>query len=346
MREVFAELLGRLNEGYRAALVSEYDGAGVARSLVCESEREAWNSLERGKECVSLSSADGKLTLTEWYASRPRLVILGGGHIALPLSHIGARLGFRVLVYDDRPSFAHAARFPDAEAVVCESFDMLTKRVPIQKNDAVVIVTRGHRHDRLCLQSILDGGEFPRYLGMMGSRRRVAIVKKQLEAETGETEKLARLHSPIGLAIGAVTPEEIAISIFAELIQELRLGSGEASGGDPRKPWQCVTPDMQLLAWLAEGRTEKAALATVVHTQGSTPREIGAKMAILESGGSIGSIGGGCAEAEVMKKARECMQNGGHCLVDIDLTDAAEEDGMVCGGAMKVLVEALACPLP
>jgi len=95
-----------------------------------------------------------------------------------------------------------------------------------------------------------------------------------------------------------------------------------------------------LLIWLAKNHTERIAIATVVGTEGSTPRETGAKMAILPHGQVIGSIGGGCAEAEVMQKAINIIRNGGYFLQTIDLTDAAEEDGMVCGGTMKILIEA------
>jgi len=339
MREIFEQLLENLNNGHQTAMLSEYHASGVKRSLVFEEEHEALNAIEGSEDGFILTHKDGGLVMVEHYLLKPRLIVLGGGHIALPLSRIGAVLGFRVIVFDDRPSFANTARFPEAEAVICDSFDNAAERLKINKNDYVIIVTRGHRHDSLCLSSILRG-DFPRYTGMIGSRRRVAIVKKQLEDETGETEKLSRLHAPIGLAIGAVTPEEIAVSILAEVIKCMRLESPDPDGA-AQKPRRFISPDIDLFAWLAESRAEKAALATVVKTEGSTPRETGAKMAILPHGQTIGSIGGGCAEAEVMQKAIDIIRDGGHCIIDIDLTDSAEEDGMVCGGVMKVLIEAV-----
>ena len=176
-------------------------------------------------------------------------------------------------------------------------------------------------------------------MGMIGSRRRVAIVKKQLEEETGQTEALTRLHAPIGLPIGAVTPEEIAISILAEVIKEMRLG-GSDSKSSALNPRQYINPDMDLFSWLANGAQTRTAIATVISTEGSAPREAGAKMAILPHGQTIGSIGGGCSEAEVMRKAIDIIRDGGYSLIDIDMTDSAEEDGMVCGGMMKVMIEA------
>ncbi|MCL2025191.1 MAG: XdhC family protein [Leptospirales bacterium] len=340
MREVFEQLFENLNGGRRVAVVSEYHDSGIKRSLVYEDDHEAWNGLVQGNDAIYLTHKDGRPVLIEHYSTKPRLIILGGGHIALPLSHIGASLGFRVVVFDDRPAFANETRFPDAETVICDSFDNVKERIKVNENDYVIIVTRGHRHDSLCLHGILKG-EFPRYVGMIGSRRRVDIVKKQLAEETSEIEKLSRLHAPIGLAIGAVTPVEIAISILAEVIKNLRLGPSNMDSTVPLKPWKFINPDMELLEWLAKERTEMAAIATVVATQGSTPRETGAKMIILPHGRIFGSIGGGCAEADVMQKAIDIIRDGGHYMIDIDLTDTAEEDGMVCGGSMKVLIEAV-----
>jgi xanthine dehydrogenase accessory factor len=335
MSEVWRGLLESLDGGRTAAVVTEYNDDGVKRSLVREDDHAAWNGLGQAEDGIGLARGGGGYVMTECYAPKPRLIIFGGGHIALPLCDIGAMLGFSVMVFDDRPSFVNEARFPSAEAVICDSFDNVTRHISVNKSDYVVIVTRGHRHDSQCLRRILEG-EFPRYAGMIGSRRRVAVVKKQIEDEIGESEKLARLHAPIGLAIGALTPEEIAVSILAEVISEMRLGSA----GDPSAPREFICPDMELLTWLAKN-TERAAIATVVETDGSTPREAGAKMAILPHGQTIGSIGGGCAEADVTLKAADIIRDGGYCVIDIDLTDTAEEDGMACGGVMKVLLEAL-----
>ena len=276
--------------------------------------------------------------MVEYYSPKPRLIVLGGGHIAVPLCQIGAILGFHIVVYDDRPSFANKERFPNAETVICDSFEHVANRANISKNDCVVIVTRGHLHDGLCLRNILEG-VFPRYVGMIGSRRRVAIVKKQLEEETGKIESLSRLHAPVGLSIGAETPEEIAISIIAEIVKELRLDKPSVDASNRKNSQRFNSIDFELFSWLSGEVEETAALVTVLYTEGSTPRETGAKMAVLSHGRTIGSIGGGCAEAEVIQKSINIIRDGGHCLMNVDLTDSAEDDGMVCGGTMKVLIE-------
>jgi xanthine dehydrogenase accessory factor len=174
---------------------------------------------------------------------------------------------------------------------------------------------------------------------MIGSRRRVAIVRKKMREEGFDPELIERLHSPIGLAIGAVTPEEIVISILAEVVKERRMKFTWDDGGSASARTGESDSDMELFEWLACGDSEAGALVTVISTDGSTPREAGAKMVVKAGGDMIGTIGGGCAEAEVLRDARDIIQNGGHMFKTIDMTDSAEEDGMVCGGKMIVLIE-------
>lgn len=339
MENIYKQLSQYIKEGKKAALISEYTNSGILKSIVSEENKILWNNLENNGECLTVSEENDKITMAEYCAPKPRLIILGGGHIALPLCSFGSQLGFDITVFDDRLSFANAGRFPSADNVICDSFTNIEKRLKIRKTDYIVIVTRGHRHDVLCLRSILEG-ESPYYLGMIGSKRRIGIIRKQLSEETGEADKLDKLHAPIGLSIGAVTPEEIAVSILAEIIQKKRLGVQVQS--EPSKKADLEnSPDMELLEWLSENNEEGYALATIISTNGSTPREKGAKMAILKNGQIVGSIGGGCAEAEVIRRALTVMEKQNYCIMDIDMTDSAEEDGMVCGGNMKVLVEAL-----
>jgi xanthine dehydrogenase accessory factor len=182
---------------------------------------DAWREEWESPHVVALEK---ETTIIERFMPKLRLIILGGGHIAAPLATIGSLLNFDVTVFDDRPSFADRARFPTAREVICDSFDRVMPRVAICKRDAVVIVTRGHRHDQDCLRGILNReiSDFPDYVGMIGSRRRAAIVRRQMEEEGFNPELVARLHSPIGLAINAVSPEEIALSIMAEIVKERR----------------------------------------------------------------------------------------------------------------------------
>jgi xanthine dehydrogenase accessory factor len=246
-------------------------------------------------------------------------------------------LKFRVTVFDDRPSFADRTRFPGASEVICESFGRLSQRLTFRADDYAVILTRGHRHDVECLRSVLSGGESPCYLGMIGSRRRAAVVRRQMAEEGFARERVGRLRSPVGLDIGAVTPEEIAVSILAEAVQVKR------ESEHARRNRECYA-DMPLIETLAayggpEESEGRMAVVTVLSAEGSTPREAGAKMAVRYDGSSVGSIGGGCAEADVIRDARDVLLKGGYRFKAIDMTDG--EDGMACGGRMRVLIEAM-----
>jgi len=152
----------------------------------------------------------------------PEILILGGGHIAVPLVKIASLLGFRVIVVDDRPEFANKDRFPEADLVICNSFEQALAGLDIGPGTYSVIVTRGHEHDRDCLKMIIK--QPAAYIGMIGSRRKVKAVMDQLAEEGIPTEKLAAVFSPIGLDIGAETPEEIAVSIMAEVVNLYRGG--------------------------------------------------------------------------------------------------------------------------
>ena len=333
MTQPYHTILTRLESGQGSLLVSHYGPEGIERTLATESTDD--NITESGLRFTE----DGKtLTLVEQFLPRPRLIILGGGHIALPLFAIGDMMGFEVWVYDDRPGFANPARFPAAHRVICDDFTHMRERLALRRRDYVTVLTRGHQHDIFCLRALLDGeGEVPHYVGMIGSKRRIAIVKAEVAEATGRANLLDGLYAPIGLPIGSVTPEEIALSIMAEVIGVKRLGRD----GTRRKVPQEGGVDPQLFRWLAAQKEESAALVTIVATRGSTPRETGAKMAVTATGKTIGSIGGGCAEAEVIIRARNVMDTGGYHLMEIDLADSAEEDGMVCGGVMTVLIEAV-----
>ena len=127
-----------------------------------------------------------------------------------------ASLGFRPVVYDDRPEFADPALFPKAEKTLCGDFARLSEQVTVTPEDYVVVMTRGHQADYEVLTQVLRSGA--KYLGCIGSKRKLALCRERLLAAGFTDEEYARLHAPIGLAIGAQTPEEIAVSVAAEMI--------------------------------------------------------------------------------------------------------------------------------
>lgn len=151
-----------------------------------------------------------------------RLVIVGAGHIARPLSAMASRLGYAVFVLDDRSQYARREYFPDAVQVVAGAYEKELPSLVQAPLTSVVLVTRGHKHDQDCLRLIVN--ESLEYLGMIGSQRRINAVFEELVEEGISPEKLASVRAPIGLEIGAQTPAEIAVSIVAEMIKQRRLG--------------------------------------------------------------------------------------------------------------------------
>ncbi len=152
------------------------------------------------------------------------LVVVGGGHIGLSLATIGAHVGFSVTVVDDRQMYANPERFPMADHVFAGDLTEVLRDLNIGTNTYVVLVSRGHKQDEVALRSVV--GSKAAYVGMIGSRRRVATVLRHLAEEGFDVDALERVHTPIGIDIGAETPEEIAVSILAEVVLVRRGGSG------------------------------------------------------------------------------------------------------------------------
>jgi xanthine dehydrogenase accessory factor len=152
------------------------------------------------------------------------LLIVGGGHIGKAMATIGDLCGFSVVVVDDRPDYASPERFPEADRVIYGDFAEVLREFPIGLNTYIVTVTRGHRQDEMALRQVAESSAA--YVGMIGSRRRVAAVLQHLIDDGLDLEAVARVHTPIGLDIGAETPEEIAVAIMGEVIQARRGGSG------------------------------------------------------------------------------------------------------------------------
>ena len=274
-----------------------------------------------------------------WEAAEPfypreRLIVLGGGHVALPVVTLGAMAGFQVVVVDDRSSFANTQRFPAASQVICDEFTSAIAKLEIKPSDYVVVITRGHRCDADCLRVLCKGVE-PAYLGMMGSSRRVAIVKQRMISEGYDADRLNRMHSPIGLRIGALTPEELAICILGEIIKVKRLERKSTRQGG------CSDLDYDVLETLAKEEGVPKAVLTVLQTDGSSPRGAGAKMIVYRDGRILGSIGGGCPEAEALTAARKLIGTGKYQVIHLDMTADGSEGGeeAVCGGVMDVLAE-------
>ena len=159
----------------------------------------------------------------------PELYIIGAGHVGSQLAALAQVVGFHVHIVDDREKFANRERFPDATEVVADDIPTWLARTELAPHAYVVIVTRGHTNDLEALRALAP--RELRYLGLIGSRAKVARIYEALQTDGMDPATLAHVHAPIGLDIGAVTPQEIAVSILAELIavKHGRLGSRDAA---------------------------------------------------------------------------------------------------------------------
>ena len=206
---------------FKVLLTAEGEVVGPgSESAHIEELREQWRRLPpAATRLVAREGAVGApRVLLESVAPAARLVIFGGGHLSGEIVPLAKRVHFHVTVVDDRPIFANRDRFPEADEVLMSEFEDAFERLAIDDNTFVVIVTRGHLHDRLCLEKSLATDAA--YIGMIGSKAKIKKTYDALVEEGVARERLERVHSPIGLFIHARLPEEIAVSIVAELIEE------------------------------------------------------------------------------------------------------------------------------
>ncbi|MDO8616650.1 MAG: XdhC/CoxI family protein [Dehalococcoidia bacterium] len=192
---------------------------------------------------LEAAGRDSYQVMLEVHERPATLLVIGGGHVGKALSVIGDLCGFSVAIVDDRPEYANRERFPEAADVVCGRFEEVLRDYPIDAGTYIVCVTRGHKHDEESLRRVV--GSPAAYVGMIGSKRRVGAVLQHLVEDGADPQAVARVHTPIGLDIGAETPEEIAVAIMAEIIQARRGGSGRPLR-ESRKPRPGIAPAERL----------------------------------------------------------------------------------------------------
>lgn len=308
--EVF--VLTHLERNEREVFLSQVqlmDALGVVEDDLSLSKMPLLYETEKGRYFIERLSA------------APHLVVLGGGHIALPLCEMAHILDLSVTLVDDREEFANSDRFSTVEQVICGDFEKVLAGEDFGAGAMYVIITRGHSCDTVCLKRIL---KLPyRYAGMIGSRRKVAQAMDEMRALGFTDEKLAEVHSPIGLSIGAQTPAEIAVSILAQMVGVWRLS--------PALPLERGIIDAVTAG--AQG----AKLVTILEKQGSAPRGAGARMLVMPDGRIHGTIGGGSAEYELISHAMRNMGKDTYEELNLDVKSV----GMTCGGSMHVLIESL-----
>ncbi len=280
-------------------------------------------ALEQTKDArlpATCDTAGGRVTV-EIFCAMPGALLVGGGHVAAALCGTLSRIGFRVRVADPRPDMLTPKRFPGAEELITLPYVEAASRAAPDGSDFYVL-TPGHISDLEALREVLRR---PRgYVGMLASRRKAASVQDTLRSGGFPEEVLREVHAPVGLSIGAITPEEIAISITSQAIAYHRLERGLGE-----------TQPLGLLTHLAHGG--HGVLLSVVERQGSVPRGVGARMLLTDAGARIGSVGGGIVEHRALEAAALTAADGETRTVRV----ATRSGEIGCGGEVCVLVETI-----
>ena len=219
-------------------------GRHAGRRYISPVRGQLEGTLDEGLDAQARALADeawaGRAALyadplfAEVHALAEPLLIFGAGHIAVPLANLAGDLGFSVTVLDDREEFAQPARFRADVDVLRLDLQSPLSGVTVTARTFLVLVTRAHEHDFDCLRAVLGHSVQPRYIGMIGSKRRVRAAFTALLAGGITAEQLATVHAPVGIEIGAETPAEIAVSIAAELVQVRRGGANQSKSREAR----------------------------------------------------------------------------------------------------------------
>lgn len=201
-----------LRDGFAKTLID--DSLGVTGDPMGESDVMHCLNLVAGGRPVT--SNEGSF-LVEPVFTRTRLYIFGAGHVSQFISKLASTVEFSVSVVDDRPDFANSVRFPEADDIIVEDFVKAFTSLTFSGNEFIVIVTRGHSHDAVVLREALS--KDARYVGMIGSKRKVKMIFDMMRESGFSDEAISKVYAPVGLAINAETPQEIAVSIVGQLIQ-------------------------------------------------------------------------------------------------------------------------------
>jgi xanthine dehydrogenase accessory factor len=212
--------------GSKAFVVTRFSETSLEKSILLEDGTVLGDPLDEEAKAAITAHPDmrkpavSNSVIIEPVLSSAFLYIFGAGHVSQFVSRIAATVDFRVVVIDDRADFANTERFPEAETVIAEDFNKVLETLPFYGNEYVVILTRGHKHDALVLGEVLK--KPAHYIGMIGSRRKTKMVYEYLKSQGYDEKLFQQVHAPIGIDIYSETPQEIAVSIVAELIKVRR----------------------------------------------------------------------------------------------------------------------------
>ena len=324
-------------------LATVLDGPAAGSQLLLQEDRPVWQAGDaaallqnigslRGCTAAGICPVGNARAFVERFGAVPQLVVCGGGHVATAVVRLAKMLGLPVLAMDDRKEYAAQLREADADTVLCQPFETALEQVPGGAEVYFVVVTWAHAFDVVCLKKILK--KPAAYVGMMGSRGRAALVRRQLLEAGMDAARVEALYAPIGLPIGTQTAEEIALSILAQIV----------SIKNARTQTEGFPPAILDAMAKADAAGQQAVLAVITARHGSTPREVGAKMLVRADGSIVGSVGGGIMEHRTILAAQEMLAGKApvHRLMQFS-ADGKNDDAAVaaCGGSMEVLLEVL-----
>ena len=218
------DVLGDIGGGDLEAAVTEFARSAIPKHLVQTCAFSPDGEMIEGRRAIESADAIVEV-LVEVVEPAATLLVVGGGHVGLAVGQLGAMLGMEVAIIDDREDYANEERFPYEANVICGDFGEELERFPISANTYIVLVSRGHKVDELALRAVAERGAG--YVGMIGSKRRTRTVLQHLAEEGIDGDALDRIFTPIGLDIGAETPEEIAVSVLGEIVLVRRGGDAQ-----------------------------------------------------------------------------------------------------------------------
>ena len=326
--KAFYEAIDEADQDKTTLLITVIDGEYAGEKALFSASEPMWASDADGfasfmdshkDKLLSISESgiielDGYTVYAELLGNNKRLVICGAGHVSMAVIAIGKLLGMHVTVIDDRQSLIQNAIVKGADEAVCKAFEEALREIQGDDDTLYVIVTRGHRYDMDCLRILAQKQHA--YIGMIGSSRKIRFVMETLAEEGISKEFLDSVYAPIGLNIGAETPEEIAVAIMAQII-EVKSRTKRTLG----------FPSEMMKVLQAEGR-DRLVMATIIARQGSSPRGVGSKMLIARDGSITGTIGGGLVEGSAIARGKQML------LDEERGYERKHERGPECGAAI------------
>jgi len=336
------------------------DGEYKGEKLFLSGGRIAWSSpgcvfLKEKFEKISsvkeslVTDFEGHKLFAERLGREKRIICCGGGHVALQTIALARTMDFDITVIEDRKQFCDLAMENGADRCILGKYEESLRDIESDSDTYFLVLTRGHLFDKECLGEILRKPHA--YVGMIGSKHKINVVNNALLEEGFTREELDSVYTPIGIEIGAETPEEIAVSIMAEIIQ---IKNVKARNFGITKTMLKAIIDTESGKGLEKNATGKHALdgvhsdeprgmlCTITKKTGSAPRGIGSKMLVLPGKKIVGSVGGGRGEASLIFIASQMLENKETNLKEasIDMTcDVASEDSLICGGSIDVIIE-------